>query len=213
MKTIRTLIRKGLGYTGYIDNLCRKCKLSFKNTWALTYVEILIAMVIVVVVLSALYAGVNLAGKSTRHNANRTIAINYARALMEEIWDKEYEDTYASDSNYHVSPYTNFLGPELNTTDPSDDDDLDNDNDITRDEFDDVDDYNDYSEVVNMYQKVSVNIPATLAVEITDQYEDNILDSTEYSNINYKIVNVTISWTWLGRSYSEDLTTIISQHQ
>lgn len=179
----------------------------------LTLIELLIAMVIVSIVIAALYTGLSTASRYIRHTANKTIALNFVQGLMEEIKNMEYEDLYANSANYHSGSYTNYLGPELNTIDLiENDDDTDDDNNVTLNEFDDVDDYNGYSDTVSLFQQTGVSITGTRDVLITDQDGDSSLDAAEYTNASYKIITVTLTWSWQGNSYTESLDTIVAQH-
>ena len=173
----------------------KRAGLSLTGFKGMTFLEVLIAIVIVGMVLSAIYSGLSFAYKYARHNANKTMALNFAQGLMEEIKDKNYEDP--EDPNDHTGAYTNYLGPE--------------DNDAG---LDDVDDYNGYEDIVYLYQKEGVNIQANRTVVMTDQNGDAVLDSGEYANIAYKQVTVTVSWAWLDNPepYIEEINTIISTH-
>lgn len=176
----------------------------------MTFIEVLIAIAITGMILSSMFTGLNFAYKYARHNANKTMALNFAQGLMEEVRDKDYEDEYATSANYHLGDYTNFLGPELNTIDvPESDDDLDEDDSVGKAEFDDVDDYNGYTDTVNLYQNEDVNVQAIRTVVIADQNGNTILDSDEYGAITYKKITVTVSWDWQGKSYSEEVNTIV----
>lgn len=56
----------------------------------MTFIEVLIAVIIVGIILSSMLACLNFAGKYIRHNANKTMALNYGQALMEEIQNVPY---------------------------------------------------------------------------------------------------------------------------
>lgn len=58
----------------------------------LTYLEVLIAIVVVSMVLYAMLTGVSFATKYARHNANKTMALNYGQALMEQLKDVSYAE-------------------------------------------------------------------------------------------------------------------------
>jgi len=189
-----------------------------KRNKGMTFLEILIALVITGFVLFSLLAGVNSANRYVRHNANRTMALNYSQELLEEIKDTSYEDDFAKNPDYHTGSYTNFLGPEYNNVDPDpEDDDLNSDNIIERipaagdPEFDDVDDYNGYSDNVGLYQDDDTTINATREVTISDQDWIAVLDDAGYNSVEYKIVTVTVSWTWLDDVYTDQISTIVTQ--
>ena len=61
-----------------------------KKSEGLTFIEILIAIVIVAIVLSSMFTGLNFASKYARHNANKTMALNFAQAKMEELRNVTY---------------------------------------------------------------------------------------------------------------------------
>lgn len=63
-----------------------------KRSGGMTVIEVLIAIVIVGIVLSAMFTGITFASKYARHNANKTMALNYAQGLMEEIRGVSYLD-------------------------------------------------------------------------------------------------------------------------
>lgn len=58
----------------------------------ITFIEVLISTVIVGIILSGMLLCLNFAYKYTRHNANTTMALNYAQALMEEIKNVGYRE-------------------------------------------------------------------------------------------------------------------------
>lgn len=57
----------------------------------------LIAITVVAVILSSILTSLNFASKYARHNANKTMALNFAQALLEEIKDANYEDLESYD--------------------------------------------------------------------------------------------------------------------
>lgn len=63
----------------------------------MTFIEVLIAITVVAVILSSILASLNFASKYARHNANKTMALNFAQALLEEIKDANYEDLESYD--------------------------------------------------------------------------------------------------------------------
>lgn len=63
-----------------------------KKLAGMTFVEILIALVIVMIILSSMFVGINFAEKYARHCANRTSGINIAQAGMEELIDVSYSE-------------------------------------------------------------------------------------------------------------------------
>lgn len=63
-----------------------------KRPNGLTVIEVLIALVVSGIVISALFVGINFAGKYVRHNANKTMALNFAQGLMEEMKGEGYSD-------------------------------------------------------------------------------------------------------------------------
>jgi len=164
-----------------------------KKSKGITLIEIVIAVAIVGIVLSALLTGMNFAGGYARHTASRTMALNFSQGLLERIKDKDYEDP--EDPADHTGSCTNYLGTENNDSG-----------------LDDVDDYNGYTDTVNLYQRDGVYIQAAREVDIRDQNESSVLDATEYANITYKQVTVTVTWDWQDNSYTEEVNTIISQH-
>jgi prepilin-type N-terminal cleavage/methylation domain-containing protein len=179
----------------------------------MTFIEILIALVIAGLVFSSMLAGLNFANKYNQHNANKTMALNFAQELTEEIKNKAYDDANATSSNYHVGAYTNFLGPELADSAPytsNDDDNNPADGVIARNEFDDVDDYNGFQDAVNLYQNQNTNISATRDVVIRDQNRISSLDHDEFLDVEYKEINVTVSWSWQGNNYNENVNTIVA---
>lgn len=185
-----------------------------KRNRALTLIEILIAVLVVGIIFSALLIGVNFASRIVRHTANRTMALAFTQEIMEEIKAKDYEDSQAASVDYHAGEYTNFLGPEFTSllSPPEPDDDVDEDNEVERSEFDDVDDYNGFTDTVSLYQLPNVSISAGRSVVIADEDEDSVLTEEEYGDHEYKIVTVTVSWTWQERSFSESVSTIITDH-
>jgi len=179
----------------------------------MTFIEVLIAIVISAVVLSSMLAGLNFANKYNQHNANKTMALNFAQELMEEIKNKSYDDLHATDTNYHTGSYTNFLGPEVAESSPyiqNDDDNDSEDGSITKNEFDDIDDYNGYQDIVNIYQNANVSVSATRDVVIRDQNGNNVLDHAGFLDVDYKEITVSVSWTWLGTNYNESISTIVA---
>lgn len=121
-----------------------------KKIIGMTFLEILIALVITGMILPSLLVCLNFADKYARHNANKTMALNYAQGLMEEMKNKKYED---------------------------------------------LDALNGYTDIVQLYQSEDAGIQANRSV-------------TVQSDAVYKKVKVTISWNWLGKDYSEEISTL-----
>lgn len=112
-----------------------------------TFLEVLIAIVIVGITLSAIFTGINFASKYARHNANKTMALNLAQALMEDLKDTPYSDLQ------------------------------------------------EITDTILLYQELETNIQAARSADIVDAG-------------SYKEVTVDVSWTWLGKQYSEELNTL-----
>jgi type II secretory pathway pseudopilin PulG len=179
----------------------------------MTILEVLIAIVITGIILASMLEGMNFANQYNQHNANKTMALNFAQELMEKIKNKAYDDLHATDSNYHTGTYTNFLGPEMGDNSPYTQDDDDNNPEngvITENEFDDVDDYNGYHDTVNIYQNENLSIAATRSVVIKDQAGNSVLDHAGFVNVSYKEITVSVSWLWAGSNYNESISTIVT---
>lgn len=63
-----------------------------KKNNGMTFIEILIAIVIAGMVLSSIFTCINFASKYARHNANKTMALNFAQGLMEKIKNAKFKD-------------------------------------------------------------------------------------------------------------------------
>lgn len=184
-----------------------------KKILGMTFLEVLIAVVITGMILVSMLTCVNFAVKYARHNANKTMALNSAAGLLEEIIVKGYEDQYASNADYHAGPYNNFLGPEKKSEDTgNDDDDMDNNGIVEKDEYDDVDDYNGYEDTVDLYQTEGSNVTADINVAVSDQNDSSTLDETGYAGITYKKVTITVGWDWQGTHYEEIVNTIRTKY-
>lgn len=129
-----------------------------KRPSGLTVIEVLIALVVSGIVISGLFAGINFASKYARHNANKTMALNFSQGLMEEIKGASYSA---------------------------------------------LDGYNGYTDNVSLYQGEDVNIPAERSVEVAD---------VVINGLSYKTVKVSTSWSWLGKSYTEEVNTLRSDY-
>ena len=119
-----------------------------------SFLELLIATVIVSIIIIGLFAGFNAAGKCARHNANRTMALCFAQGMVEEIKDMGYTD---------------------------------------------LDGYNGYNDAVPLYQIEGINIEAERTVEVTTAGP-------------HKIIAVNVSWNSQSGNGSEEINTIISEH-
>lgn len=183
--------------------------MSLYSKQAMTFIEVFISILVISIVMVGFLTTINFADRYIKHTTNITMAINYAQDLMEEILNKDYEDIYAKSSDYHNDDYTNFFGPEYKSEDNADDDVDDNDV-IERNEFDDMDDYNGYTDTIYLYQNENVNINATRTVVIKDQNENNILDQAEYLAHTQKQISVTVTWIWEGKTYTEKVDTIMA---
>lgn len=199
-----------------------------KNIKGMTFVEILIAVMLFAIVLLSLLTGLQITNETARSDSNKTMALNYAKDLIEEIKGVPYEDEDADVPNYHSYPYTNYLGPEYNTVDfDEEDDDTDDSGVVLNTEFNDVDDYNGYTDQVSLPQGGGVFVTATRTVEVMGLHYDDVsevetnvdednndtIELSEFNNISYKRVIITISWNWADRAYSQVLDTIISYYE
>lgn len=131
-----------------------------KKSVGMTFIEVLIAIVIVGIVLPGMLTSLNFASKYARHNANKTMALNYAQGLMEEIKNVSYAD---------------------------------------------LDDYVVYPPTVLLYQQEGVNIVATRSAELEEEDEGEEPDDDSEA---FTKIKVTVSWDWLGRSYTEEVNTL-----
>lgn len=77
----------------------------------MTIVEVLIAVVITAIILSSMLTGLTFAYEYARHNANKTIALNFAQALVEKIKDEgpaDYED-YSDQVDLYQNNESNII--------------------------------------------------------------------------------------------------------
>lgn len=81
-----------------------------KKDSTMTFLEVLIAIVIVDMILFSIFAGINFASKYAKHNNNKTMAVNFAQALAEEIKDEGAEDYigYNDEVNLYQSENANI---------------------------------------------------------------------------------------------------------
>lgn len=101
-----------------------------KNKKAMTFIEVLIALVIAGIILPVMLICLNFASRYAQHNANKVMALNYAQGLMEEIKNTSY--TNLNNYNNHSDTVSLYQEDGINiqadrTVVLQDDDDDDED--------------------------------------------------------------------------------------
>ena len=178
-----------------------------------TFVEVLIGILLIAIVLGGILEGFYLGSYTSKNISLRSNAILLAQQLMEEIKSKQYEDIDPYDHNSENPDIANtadndFLGPETN-------DDKNNSTYVEKSEFDDIDDFDGYTDIPQLDINLNVNSRAVTVIGIGMDNSGNYIDIIpltvqDYANINYKKIQITVSWTWKGKDYSETLITSVS---